>query len=94
MSNGRESSKQIVHLLKVIKLGKKYGLKSVEVSDNFISIEFNDNSSAENKKKPTKKELLSLEKVREDLLLEEMQLLDPAAYEEELIKMSGGLKEI
>jgi hypothetical protein len=89
-----ESNKILVQTLRLVKIGKKYNLKSVEVTDSFIRIEFNESSTPIADKKSSKRDKRILEEFKESAYLEEMQLLDPEAYEEELMKKDGGLKEI
>lgn len=90
----KDANKVLLHTVKLARIGKKFKLKSIEVSESFIKIEFNESSTPNLTKKPSKREKQVLEEVRESTLLEEMQLLDPEAYEEELVKRDGGLKEI
>lgn len=90
----RENNKQINQTLKLVRLGRKYNLKSVEVAGDFIKIEFNESSTPILTKKASKKERELVQEAKMQSLLEEMQLLDPEAYEEELLKQDGGLKEI
>lgn len=90
----RENNKQLSQTVKLVKIGKKFNLKSVEVAGDYIKIEFNESSELILPKKTSKKEKELVNEVKMQSLLEEMQLLDPEAYEEELIKQDGGLKEI
>lgn len=91
MSKPTDTAKK---LEKIVKIGQKYGLKSVEVSENMIKIEFNEAIPAKRAPKLTKEQKDALERERERLVMDEMQILDPAAYEEYLAATSNGLKEI
>lgn len=69
----------------ILKLGIKYGVKNLEVSANAVKVEFGE---AKQVSKPVNTKLVeeALTKQRLEAELDEMQLMDPAKYEELLAK--------
>lgn len=76
------------------KLARKYNLKSLEVCENAVKIELNETLATKRDRKLTKSQLEFLENEREQQVMDEMQILDPEAYEEALAHADTGLKEI
>lgn len=81
------------HADKICKLGRKYNLKSIEVSQNAVKIEFNDVIVQKKDKKLSKETTELLEADRQRLVMDELQLMDPEAYEEIIAQDDQGLKE-
>lgn len=73
------SAKEVTAL---IKLGLKNGLKELKAGE--IYIKFGDPVDKMGVKKLNKKELAALRDIKEEAFIDEMRIMDPAAYEESL----------
>lgn len=73
----------------LLKLGVQYNLKSLEVTQTSVKIEFNEAKEVKSDDKPpqlTPEQQEFIKKKQIEAELDEMQLLDPVKYEELLSK--------
>lgn len=95
MPRKKDESKmtQLGRVEALCRLGEKYKLKSLEVSENSFKMEFSDTLPTKRAHKLTKEQKDALIEEKDRQIMDELQLTDPETYEELLVKQSD-LKEL
>lgn len=75
------------NLLQILKITQKMNVKSFEVSENGLKVEFFEEKTVwkdNSRKKISKSDKELLEKIQKQAEIDELRLVDPAGYEEKL----------